>query len=201
FPMSFEPDGYAEPVQLPPGANYMIQKHIGCTHGIDIIRTLNAIHAENTRMRIAVAGTTVWLDGQKRPEGADMGLNKLFIDNTVRIFRPELCKDGKVPEKHLVEMLPSEPVEMKMWLAVLGDSAWIGVAGEPYSTIGMKCKAAAPMKNTVMLLHVDDACGAGYILDDASADHRVFQSFSRVKPGHVDQAIVDGALELFSQIL
>ncbi|MCD7818616.1 MAG: hypothetical protein LUH07_06150, partial [Lachnospiraceae bacterium] len=181
--------------------NYMLQKHFGYTHGVDIIRTLNRIPANQTQMRISTSEKSVFLDGQKSPEHADMGLNKLFIDNTVRLFRPELCKDGKPPKKQLVEMLPAESVEMKMWLAILGDSAWIGAAGELYSTIGMKCKQASPLKNTVVVTHVDDVGGAGYILDDASADHKVFQAYSRVKPGNADKIIVDGALELFSGVL
>ncbi len=199
FPLHFEPDGEVWPEPLPPGSNYMIQKHLGGVHGTDIIRTLDSISAEKKDMPITVAKTSVSLGGQKPPEGADMPLNKLFIDNTVRLYRPELCVDGKPPEKHLVEMLPADPVSMDMYLAVLGDSAWIGIAGEPYTTIGMKCKAASPLKNTAIVLHVDDVDGAGYIPDDASAEYKVFQAYSKVRPGHVDDVIVDGVRELFKK--
>ncbi len=201
FPLHFEPDGEVWPEQLPPGSNYMIQKHLGGVHGTDIIHTLDDIPAENTQMPITVAQTKVQLSGQKPPKGADMALNKLFIDNTVRIYRPELCKNGKPPEKHLVEMLPADSVIMDMYLAILGDSAWIGIAGEPYTRIGMKCKEASPFKNTAIVLHVDDVDGAGYIPDDASADYKVFQAYSRVRPGHVDDVIVDGVKDLFSRAL
>ncbi len=201
FPLKFDPDGTVEPVRTPGGTQYLIQKHLGCTHGVDIIRTLNKIHASHDEMSITTTQTVVELEGQQKPEGADMGLNKAFIDNTVRLFRPELCVDGKVPAKHLVEMEPSdEPVHMKMWLAMLGDTAWIGVAGEPYCTIGMKCKAASSARHTVMVLHVDDEASAGYILDDASADHKVFQSYGRVHPGHVDDAIVAGVKRMCEQV-
>lgn len=201
FPRVYDKDGYTESIQTPPGTQYIIQRHIGYTHAVDAIRTLKTIDAHKKSMRITTSTAEVELDAQKRPDGADMGLNKLFIDNAVRIFRPELCINGKPPEKKLVRMIPDGKVSMKMWLAVLGDMGWIGIAGEPYSTIAMKCKAASPLKNTIMVLHVDDTIGAGYILDDASADHKVFQAFSRVRPGNVDTPIVNGVLELFEMAL
>lgn len=201
FPRVYDKDGYTESIQTPLGTQYIIQRHIGYTHAVDIIKTLNIIESDKKNMRITTSATEVELDAQRRPDGADMGLNKLFIDNAVRIFRPELCVDGKPPEKKLVEMIPDGKISMKMWLAVLGDMGWIGIAGEPYSTIAMKCKAASPFRKTVMMLHVDDTIGAGYILDDASADHKVFQAYSRVRPGDVDTPIVNGVLELFDKAL
>ena len=201
FPRTFDPDGYTESVPTPPGTQYMIQRSHGGTHGVDIIRTLNSITADSGQMPITCTETQVELEAQKAPEGADMFVNKLFCDNTVRQFRPDLCPDGKVPEKKLVRMEPDGTVSMTMRLALLGDVGWVGVYGEPYSTIGMKCKAASPLAHTVMVLHVDDEIGVGYILDDASADHTVFQSFSTVHPGHVDDAIVGGTVRLCEQAL
>ena len=87
-----------------------------------------------------------------------------------------------------------------MQLAVLGDVAFVGAAAEPYVEIGLKCKAASPFKNTVIVTHTA-AEKAGYILSDAAACHTVFQSFSKVRPGNNDKPIVDGMLKMFEDVL
>ncbi len=129
-----------------------------------------------------------------------MQYNRLLVDNFLRGYRPELFENGKRPEKQLVEMIPDGTVDLYMQLAILGDTAFVGQAAEPYCKIGWKCKEASPFKNTVIVTHTDGR-KAGYILDDASADHKVFQSYAKVRPGNNDGKVVDGMLKMFDDAL
>ncbi len=200
FPRMYEPDGYSESVDTPDGTQYLIQRHWGFQHGVDAIKVIESIKDMKSRMRITTASTIVKLDGQKAPEGADMQYNRLLIDNFLRGYRPELFEGGKRPEKKLVEMIPEGTVDLRMQLAILGDTAFVGQAAEPYCMIGYKCKEASPFKNTVVVTHTDGR-KAGYILDDASADHKVFQSYAKVRPGNNDDKIVKGMLDMFEDAM
>lgn len=200
FPRVYEKDGYSESIDTPDGTQYIIQRHWGYTHAIDAIKVLNSIECKRGTMKIHTADTVVELEGQKAPEGVDMQYNRLLVDNFLRGYRPELFEGGKRPEKKLVEMIPGGTVPLIMQLAILGDTAWVGAAAELYCKIGYKCKEASPFKNTVVVTHTDSR-KAGYILDDASADHKVFQSYGKVHPGNNDTPIINGMLDMFSEIL
>ena len=200
FPRTYEKDGYSESIDTPDGTQYMIQKHWGFQHGIDAIHVIESIRDMKERMKITTSSTIVKLDGQKAPEGADMQYNRLLVDNFLRGYRPDLFENGKHPEKKLVEMVPDGTVDLYMQLAILGDAAFVGEAAEPYCRIGAKCKEASPFKNTVVVTHTDGR-KAGYILDDASADHKVFQSFAKVRPGNNDGKIIRGMLDMFDDAL
>lgn len=200
FPRVYEPDGYSESVPTPPGTQYVIQKHWGYTHGIDAIRTIESIKACHSTIKIHTTATKVTLPTQHAPQGADMQYNRLLVDNFLRKYRPELYENGNRPEKKLVEMVQEGTTELIMQLAILGDTAFVGVAAEPYCKIGMKMKDASPFKNTVIMTHTDGR-KAGYIIGDDSLDHKVFQSFSKVHPGGNDQRLVDGMLNMFETIL
>lgn len=200
FPRTYEPDGYSESIDTPDGTQYLIQKHWGFQHGIDAIKIINSITDMKERMRITTSSTIVDLEGQKAPEGADMQYNRLLVDNFLRGYRPELFENGNRPEKKLVEMVPDGTVELRMQLAILGDTAIVGEAAEPYCRIGFKCKEASPLKNTMIVTHTDNR-KAGYILDDDSADHKVFQSYAKVRPGHNDDKIIKGMLRMFDDAL
>ena len=52
-----------------------------------------------------------------------------------------------------------------------------------------------------MVVTHTDGRKAGYILDDASADHKVFQSFAKVRPGNNDGKIIRGMLDMFDDAL
>ena len=174
--------------------------HWGAVHGIDAIKVINSITDMKDKMRITTSSTTVELEGQRAPEGADMQYNRLLVDNFLRGYRPELFEGGKRPEKKLVEMIPGGTVPLLMQLAILGDTAFVGQASESYCKIGYKCKEASPFKNTVVVTHTDSR-RAGYILDDDSAGHKVFQSFGAVRPGNNDGKIVKGMLEMFDDAM
>lgn len=200
FPRTYELDGYSESVETPPGTQYIIQRHHGYVHALDAIKVLDAITDMKDRMKIKTAMAKVELDGQTFPPGEDKMLNRLMVDNFVRKYYPELCVDGKPPEKKLVQMIAEGTVQLQMQLAILGDVAWVGAAAELYNEIGYKLKLHSPLKNTVVVTHTESE-GAGYILSDASAHHDVFQSFSRVRPGNNDTPVIGGMLQLFDEAL
>lgn len=200
FPRTYEADGYSESIDTPDGTQYMIQRHWRFQHGIDVIKVINAITDMKDKMRISTSSEIVEFLGQKAPEGADMQYNRLLVDNFLRGYRPELFENGRCPEKKLVEMIPEGTVELRMLLAVLGDTALVGQATEPYCKVGFKCKEASPLKNTVIVTHTDSR-KAGYILDDDSADHKVFQSYASVHPRGNDAKIVRGMLRMFDDAL
>lgn len=201
FPRSYDPvDGYSETIPLPNGAHYIIQKYMGQTHGVDAIKTLKTIECKKEYMKITTSMTQVELEGQVHPEGADIMYNRLSIDNMLRRTNPELFQDGKRPKKELYKMIPQGVQPMMMQLSVMGDVAFLGVAGELYTEIGWHLKEACPFKNLVIVTHADRN-SAEYILSDESADHDVFQSYSLVHPGSNNKPIVEGMLTLFDDTL
>ena len=193
FICTYEDDGYAVRHSLPDGAAYLLMESAGGQHAIDAIGVLNSITEYSDTMDITSAWTEVKLPAQKAPDGADMQLNRLLVDNLV-----PLGPNGERPEKKLVKMLddPEHPYPMPMQLLELGDVAMVGVPNEIYSEIGRDMKLASPVKNTFVVTHTDSRY-IGYIADKASGHHNVFQSFGPVKPGACDDIIIGGMLELF----
>lgn len=192
----YEPDGYAAMGDLPDGAAYVLMEHTGQVHGVDAIRALNGISRLSDHMPIQFLYRSTLLPAQKPPVGADMGYNRLLVDNILS----RRGVQGR-PEKKLVVMEddPDHPVELKMQLALLGDIAVVGVPAEIYAEIGRDMKEASPYRKTIVMTHNDRSIG--YILDKTAKDKKVFQSFGRVKPGCSDEKIVENMLELFDQAL
>lgn len=179
-------------INLPDGASFALMELYGQRQGIDAIRCLESIDASSDTMQLYFGKNTVELPAQKAPEGADMGYNRLLADNLVR----KVTGATEIPERKLDEMVPDpdNPVIMKQQIIVLGDIAPVGIPAEIYAQIGRDIKEASLFRNTIVITHTDNGCG--YILDKSSADHDVFQSFSRVIPGSADELIINGALEM-----
>ena len=107
-----------------------------------------------------------------------------------------------MPEgESLVEMVDDTSRQIPLYIqqAILGDIALIGIAAEIYSLIGKACKEISPYKKTMVITHVGKS--AGYIMDKTSAHHKVFQSFSWVKPGVCDDLIVDTVNRQFEELM
>jgi len=200
FPRSFDVNGYSEKIDLPDGSFYVIQKYLGQLHGSDASHLLDSIECNTRELLIRTAEITVPLTGQDAPPGADMFLNHCAVTNELRRKHPELCPGGEVPEVPRVKMIPCGTVDLRMQLVILGHIALVGVAGEPYASIGKKMKAASPMKHTVIIAPASRD-SAEFIVSDDSADHDCFQTFSRVHPGGNDAPIVNGMLAMFDEAL
>jgi neutral ceramidase len=194
--MQYEyPDGWTSAVDYPDGVGYMHMELIGRTHGADAVRCLDTIVANQNEMPIHRYHSNVGLPSQKR------------ADNEFQAFRMggRGTDRSKVPYGHIPK--PSigpkmidgdEPVELKMQLLTLGKIAILGVNAEPYCMLGTEMKEHSPLPNTFIITHTDQK-RAGYILDKASADHKVFQAFSMVKPGSADDLILECERKLFAQ--
>ncbi len=180
-----------------PGASYINAIHVGEQHAIDCLRAIKKAAPTRDWVGISTEEMTILLDGQKFPEGIDPMYNRLMADNLLvsrGYFAP-----GEKYEKNLAEMIPIED-KVPMWsqLIILGDVAFFGVACELYNEIGLLCKEASPLKHTIIATHIG-AKKVGYVLDNASKDHKVFQSFGQVRAGRSNELIVNGMLEMFKK--
>ena len=192
---NYAPDGFAAGVDpdpgMVPGTEYRLNTWLGGQHGVDICKTLNSITHYRETMPIRFVETTVNLPAQKAPEGADMVKNRQYVERILRMPEGE----------SLVEMVDDTSRQIPLYIqqAILGDIALIGIAAEIYSLIGKACKEISPYKKTMVITHVGKS--AGYIMDKTSAHHKVFQSFSWVKPGVCDDLIVDTVNRQFEELM
>ncbi len=184
------PDGYSTCVHFPDGIGYMLMEYMGRWHGVDCVKSINAINTYSDNMPIRTVHKDVLLPGQKRA----VKPTKFAM---FRMGGNGLRQSGDVPVlPETPEMVPADPVNLEMRLAVLGDVAMICAGAELYAEIGRDMLEAVPYKKAFLVTHTA-LHQAGYILDKTSKDKKVFQSFMDVKPGSADGLIVNNALELF----
>ena len=201
MPRTFDPKtGYSKLTELPPGSGYIIQKYLGELHAADAAKVIDGIRCDGEDLRIRSAVGNVELQGQDAPEGADMFENFAKVSNTLYRTKPDLCgPDGAPLDDSRVEMVKSGTVDLELQLVMLGEIALVGFAGEPYTEIGLACKAASPAEHTVIVAPTRRE-SAEFIVSDGSADHDSFQTFSRVHKGNNNAPIVRGMLELFRRL-
>lgn len=180
-----------------PGAAYVNAIHIGEQHAVDCLRAINKASPTREWIDITTEDITIYLDGQKFPEDVDPFYNRLMADNL--LVSRSYFKPGEKYEKKLAEMIPVEE-KVPMWaqLVILGDVAFFGTACELYNEIGLLCKEESPLKHTIITNHIG-AEKVGYVLDNSSKDHKVFQSFGQVRAGRSNEIIVNGMLEMFKR--
>ena len=180
-----------------PGASYVAARNVAEQHAVDCLRAIKKAVPEKDWVRLTALEATVYLPGQKFPQGVDPMYHRLMVDNL--LVSRGYYKPGEKYEKNLVDMIPTdEKVPMRTQLVVIGDIAFYGVACELYNEIGQLCKAASPLRHTIVTTHIGDK-GVGYVLDDASKGHKVFQSFGRVREGESNDLVVNGMLEMFGK--
>lgn len=187
---------YSAAIEQIPGVTYFNTVCMGEQHAIDALRALKKAEANRTTVDIRTVDSTLYLPGQRFPEGIDQAAHRLMVDNIVGLAG---MKTVPASEKKLAEMIPvEEKVPCRSQLVLFDDVAFYGVAGEVYNEIAMLCKEASPYKNTMITTHIG-AHPVGYILDDASRDHKVFQSFGAVRPGENNGILVKGMLDMFEK--
>ncbi len=194
------PDGYTSAVSYPDGIGFMMMEYLGRTHGADAVRCLDGIDCETDRMPMLTSGCTVGLVAQKRADGED-GSGQPVRQGGLGL-RPEGEAAGVVAPPVLPQMEedPSHTNPMDMKLFVLGDIAVIFTNGEMYAKLGTRMKERSPYKKTLLVTHALPG-RTGYILDEESKDHTVFQAFGPNKPGASDGIILEGVSELFRKAL
>ncbi len=180
-----------------PGVTYVTARALGEQHGVDALRTLKSITDLRDEISIKAYETMIYLPGQKFPEGVDRAYHRLMVDNI--LVQRGYYKPGEKYEKNLVDMIPTdEKVPMRAQLIIFDDVAFFGVACELYNEIAMLCKEVSPIKKLVVTTHIGYP-SVGYVLDDASKGHKVFQSFGLVREGESNALVVDGMMSMFDK--
>ena len=185
-----------------PGAAYEQGVVFGQQHGMDAIRTLKSIDACKDSMKITTVDDTLYFPTQEFPHDKfDWAYHRLVVDNLLE-WSGHVTAEEPMPEKKLADMIPTPEVKapMKAQLILLGDLAVYGVACELYNDIAMLCKEASPFKHTMIATHIGNPA-VGYILDDNSVGHKVFQSFGLVPAGCNNGIVVNGMLKMFDEAL
>lgn len=89
----------------------------------------------------------------------------------------------------------SDPVNIRLGLLMIGDTALAGVSGEVFTLISQHLKRESPFNHTVMVTHANGS--SGYIPDESAFDHISYEiTTSRLKPGCAENAIVNGFLDM-----
>jgi neutral ceramidase len=92
------------------------------------------------------------------------------------------------------------PVDIRLGLVMIGDIAFGAVNGEVYNAIAQRLKRESRYARTMMVTVTNGMARSGYIPDDSSFGHYVFEVVSsRLQPGCAESAIVNGLLDLMPE--
>jgi hypothetical protein len=102
------------------------------------------------------------------------------------------------PRENVVPQYKSgDDVNLRIGLLRIGDINFAAVNGEVYSKIGMRLKAEAPARKTMLVTLANGRANSGYIYSDDAYSHLTFQVVgSRLKPGCAESKIVNTAITL-----
>ena len=146
----------------------------GVLLGEEAIRVMTNIDKQYSDVRIWGAQKVITLPGRLRT-------------NKGREGEPGTYTDGK-------------PVNIRLGLLGIGNIALTSIDSEIYNLFAQHLKKASPMANTVMVTCANGRTNSGYIIDDAAYGRNTFQVVgNRLQPGHAEQGIVGGLLELIEQ--
>ncbi len=189
----------------PYGLGYKYSQYVGEYHAHDALKVLKEIVCDEYEAELKCTSTMIEFDGQKLPEGVDDKLQTLKAQNSVKIVEqlyPDLVKDGRIIDRTLVEPVPTgEKIPSEMRLICIGDIAIVTSEAELYNEIGTLLKENSPSAKTVIVTHVaGPGHKVGYVQDDSSAAHPVFQHFGEIVQGRNNEILLDGESRLFEQI-
>lgn len=186
-----------------PGATYEQCVVLGQQHAIDTMRAIDGITEYRDDFAVHTEEMFLMFPGQKYPEdGPEPNFHRLVVDNLLECMGG--IPYGQWPEKVLAEMIPTdEEVPARAKIVTLGDVVFYLIGTEVYNEIGVLCKESAkelyPGKHFIVSTLLAGPM-AGYILDDASKGHKVFQSFGRVHEGKSNAIVVGGMTELYNKV-
>lgn len=198
-------DGYSTSVRIPDGVGFMLMEYCGRTHGADMVRGIDEISAFSENMPIRHVFKDILIPTQKRADGVTGRATIRQGGNTIRDW--DEIPYGQLPEMpYFPEMIddPEHPFNLQMQLHTFGDIAIVCVNAEIYCEIGRDMKEASPFRKTIVVTHTDrNENRAGYIMDKSAAlrKEKVFQAFTKIKPGGADELIVQNELEMFDLAL
>ncbi len=178
------------------GASYINCVTMGEQHAIDALKAMEKITFFTSDPEIKTYDGQVCFKGQKFPEGIDRAKHRWMVDNIA--LGLDGWKPGEPLHKELAEMIPTDDeIPARTQLVVVGDTAFYGFNAELYNEIGVLCKEVSPFKHTIVTTHT--GVSVGYILDDASKDHKVFQYFGNIHHGESNKIVTDGMMALFNR--
>jgi hypothetical protein len=95
-----------------------------------------------------------------------------------------------------------EPVNIRLGLLTIGNTALASVNAEVYNPIALRLKKESPITNTVVVTVANGRANSGYVPTDEAFGRYTFQVLStRLKPGCAENNIVNGELDLLTQSL
>ncbi|MCD7818617.1 MAG: hypothetical protein LUH07_06155 [Lachnospiraceae bacterium] len=189
----------------PYGLGYQYAQYIGEYHAIDACKVLKNIVCDADTVKLQCASTIIEFDEQGMPEGTNHMMQTLRAQNSVKIMEalfPDQVKDGRIVDRTLTEgFATGKKIPSRMQLFLLGDVAIVTSEAELYNEIGTLLKENSPMKNTFVVTHASGLGNrVGYVQDDSSATHPVFQHFGSVRPGNCNSIVLKGMKKLFQQV-
>jgi hypothetical protein len=93
-----------------------------------------------------------------------------------------------------------EPVNIRLSLLRVGDTAIGGVNAEIFTEIGLRFKRESPLKHTMMTTLTNGMANSGYIPNDAAFGYETFEVLSsRLKPGCAETAIDEGLIDMIEK--
>jgi hypothetical protein len=149
---------------------------IGRVMGEEVLRVMDATKRTSTQVRIWGGTRTFSCPGRNRTDHLREGGPGTYVDG--------------------------EPVNIRLGLLTIGDTALTSVNAEVYNAIALQLKKASPIANTVMVTVANGRANSGYIPTDEAFGRYTFQVLStRLKPGCAENGIVSGELDLLSESL
>ena len=150
-------------------------KSVGQVMGEEVIRVIQQTNRLNDEISIYGSQQIVTCPGRTR------------LDTNNRQGKPGSYADG-------------DPVDIKLSLLKLGDIALTGVNAEVYNPIAQRLQKESPMAKTIFVSITNGGSNSGYIPSDEAFSRYTFQVLSSsLQPGHAENAIVNGLLDMMEE--
>ncbi len=160
--------GDQNPVSMESGEDFTLVNALGRVLGEAVVRAASGI-ATSDQARLRAAQRVVTCPGRRVEPGPTPRAEYKFSD--------------------------ADPVEIRLGLLLLGNSAIAAVSGEVLTSIGLRLKRESPFTRTILVTHANGS--SGYIPDDAAYGQGSYEiTATRLKPGCAESAIVNGLLEM-----
>ena len=142
--------------------------------GEEVIRVMTNTKKMSANLPIWGAQTTLTCPGRTRT-------------NSGREGQPGIYQDG-------------DPVNIRLGMVGIGDTALTTVDAEIYTPIWQRMKKLSPMANTLMVTLANGRANSGYIPNDAAFGANTFQVLgSRLQEGCAEQGIANGLAAMVTQ--
>lgn len=143
----------------------------GVLLGEEVIRVMTNTTRLDANPRLDATQRTITCPGRRRTDSHREGAPGTYVDG--------------------------DPVEIRLGLLRVGDSAVASVNAEIYSAIGLRLRELSPLANLMLVSIANGRANSGYVPDDLSFGAYSFQVLgSRLKPGCAEDAMIGAYLDL-----